>query len=1694
MFYLYGFFERFFTSADYLIVVCGLSALPGGCMADVKLIDPNDLTSWENEFRRPFLAGVPISRRMFLAAGLAGLFVSANGLQALHIEHGSDAFLIDFQGRRYRFAFNGFGPYANVRLARDGGDWIATIGRGRMPGLVRPFDIALRIFSRRGEWRVAGQGAGSVPLTEWLAGLTPAPLARAVPIEPARGRFGVAASSADILVLGSGAVLARGPMDVSVATHALAAQSVTWMHPASGNSDWHVSLEQAKVKQSTVAPVTLDRSTDLEMSLAGQGAATVLAHLDGRKAGVLMWEGPVTAAVTSRRHRAGLDIALAEAKVALRIGAGRPSLRLAARSDAVAGQGVLRGTGVQFAADPAGPHLTLEAHAGRASGLAFRAALTRAQVGIEDADLSDWHFPQTTMRISLGTKTPDDAALHLVNGSKDPGPEEPDSGEDGYHIGDDGIYFAVDASASLLEVFRSRDLLRLKFGFSNFYLRADEDAPSGARLVPFGTKLDPPLLIAHFEAQHIEENTYNLVAGEADELVIENLEELVEARAAGPTRIAFRIDETRPAFDLTLDQFTAWDDLALHVSGRAFRQDSDVFEQLDYVGIGEGIGRQRAMELIRASVEKDRVMDTASPDSRNHLTTAIEARYRMIVSASQEGTRVMSVATSPQEAKLRGSQLWSARLVPNVPARDQETPVDIQAASDGAGADQSDAQPQAVALDRATARARDLRVVWIRGVDLGFLHGRPSTKPDETLAPWSLGHFGGARTTFNSAVPFFLYRDLMLMTSIAGLPAKRRLRATVVETGADATLTEIIDYFNSGGTGTTLSFSDDPKGQVVAPPPGFDYPKINLKDADDVEGEDDKIELKPEDVGIALPRTLGPTQFILTPWGASIRSRTEMEPFATVNAANAASNWGPSPSLELIHIDTHLGEDIFVAASQKGFLLPFGHRASYIQITRREFHPNHAHTPEADETDPTAYLIKRRYITVSKPTKAFPALGQPFGGRAGPGQKRIVLRTLQTPEIRAPESAADGVVANINGQVFWPRMRQIPGEGSDIAWEFELDDDTQSHRAPMLFVSNGVAQDPLEMKKVIEYYRALPADEQTRVVTSGGQRHSFAPAQDANGMAFATRSMVLSVSGRAQGAVRSDPNDPGVPVRAGAQAESFVIDGVMEGADQPAFYPTVQSARVKVQSVERMMGQSLGDVDVTYNRQWLEHAFAPEGNPSELFLDVRTRLPMDFSSDGTAAGGFATPNMDVAHLSRVTGPVGGVKTYSVPDPNKIALANVEKAAGISPRAYSTPSPDSAAARGLYDPKQGLGGDIISGKFLGLVSLESMLATSDIRSGAPKMVEETSYGEESGAGEDVFAPLFDAVVAATGSLEEAVAGFRSSLATALGDVLGSDGELDLEDLYPDLARALKRLEKAVKDLVALGVRLSESLNDIANNTPEEQAARAAARDRLGTAIGALTQSVTGVIKEVDKIIDNPVPAVVDEGIEDLRKAFAKLRNVITGDIGGLIKTAFDEVIDNILFAGLQAALPFAGLVSDDFELRERAVEVIAALMGYARQTEAGVRGEIARRVNEGLSELPGKPNASPPEVDAYIDDILRNDVDVLAARINSDLRAYLSGQLDREAALLRRRAESILARQFGEPLAQVFQTAQRVRQALLNEADEGRQIIVRELTQLVQDTTQLVYGSATLNRVTESFLIRRRSWTRLIRLVKVPRPR
>ncbi len=51
----------------------------------------------------------------------------------------------------------------------------------------------------------------------------------------------------------------------------------------------------------------------------------------------------------------------------------------------------------------------------------------------------------------------------------------------------------------------------------------------------------------------------------------------------------------------------------------------------------------------------------------------------------------------------------------------------------------------------------------------------------------------------------------------------------------------------------------------------------------------------------------------------------------------------------------------------KGFLLPFGHRVSWLKLTQREFHRNE----DRDEKNSVAYLIQHQYVVCRNPLKDF---------------------------------------------------------------------------------------------------------------------------------------------------------------------------------------------------------------------------------------------------------------------------------------------------------------------------------------------------------------------------------------------------------------------------------------------------------------------------------------------------------------------------------------------------------------------------------------------------------------------------------------------------------------------------------------------------------------------------------------------------
>ena len=108
-----------------------------------------------------------------------------------------------------------------------------------------------------------------------------------------------------------------------------------------------------------------------------------------------------------------------------------------------------------------------------------------------------------------------------------------------------------------------------------------------------------------------------------------------------------------------------------------------------------------------------------------------------------------------------------------------------------------------------------------------------------------------------------------------------------------------------------------------------------------------------------------------------------------------------------------LGRDHYVKVVYKGYLAPFGLRASLVKVTQRYFAKNGANNW-------VAILHQHMYIVLKNERKQCPIMGQPFGGRAFPFSY-VEPVTLTTPFLNDPTKQ------------HWPRDCSIP-QSQSLFW------------------------------------------------------------------------------------------------------------------------------------------------------------------------------------------------------------------------------------------------------------------------------------------------------------------------------------------------------------------------------------------------------------------------------------------------------------------------------------------------------------------------------------------------------------------------------------------------------------------------------------------------------------------------------------
>jgi hypothetical protein len=277
---------------------------------------------------------------------------------------------------------------------------------------------------------------------------------------------------------------------------------------------------------------------------------------------------------------------------------------------------------------------------------------------------------------------------------------------------------------------------------------------------------------------------------------------------------------------------------------------------------------------------------------------------------------------------------------------------------------------------------------------------------------------------------------------------------------------------------------------------------------------------------------------------------------------------------------------------------------------------------------------------------------------------------------------------------------------------------------PMLFVDNAAVHDQVigstdddAMPNVVKWYNALAGGHlYLRTAIHSGAARRYAPEMRGGECTFATASQQMKV----HGVVNHDAS--------GATIESFAMDALMEGADQPPFYPFVDIANVNIEPVNRLIGVRNLPVDVSYSPRYTLNGFDPTHNPSELFLDVLgtpanntaagslVRQPIYFGcqTKGGATGGVAKPNALLSVIAR-QGPIGGKGSATAAEP---CCRDDDSSRRVKP-------PYASALSGRFDPVEYLGAALGGAKLLGIIELKDILKAVLI-SEAPKLVEEVQY--------------------------------------------------------------------------------------------------------------------------------------------------------------------------------------------------------------------------------------------------------------------------------------------------------------------------------------------------------------------------------
>jgi hypothetical protein len=588
-----------------------------------------------------------------------------------------------------------------------------------------------------------------------------------------------------------------------------------------------------------------------------------------------------------------------------------------------------------------------------------------------------------------------------------------------------------------------------------------------------------------------------------------------------------------------------------------------------------------------------------------------------------------------------------------------------------------------------------------------------------------------------------------------------------------------------------------------------------------------------------LPTPVTVSQLALSGAGGYVRLRGRWDP-----PASASGEW-PALSVEDWELRHPWGVEELNRIVFKMFCVPLGIRMSLIEVTERKF------VRDPLDRRVKAVLFQRLFVVLPQKKKTYPAVEQPNAARAT-DLRSVRFLISQTPDLSDPgvnslvraKDKLEHLNKSAGKELFWPTVN-----GTDpYLFRFEASDQgggkTIRH-APLLLVSNAIANVPSLIADVVAYYRSLVSDadvKRFRTSQVSGQRVGYSP----RGVLDPDTKI-----GDSAGVPERVPQQPAdnafetdeIVFSAELRQPAAEISEAMNAASQPPFYPVLERAAVRVPAIQRLAGTATPTTQITYDPRYIEVGFDPSRNSAQIFARILGEpVKFDVGGNSKGTGGVATPSTGFVALSARLGLVGGPSNPSAsaspaanaaiakpvaiiastsPDAMARALAGAGNRIGFDVLAAADAPEDAIAKlqRGEFNPVDYFATALGDAKLFGVIPLVEVLkVTVGQLHTVPRVVEQANY-----AANGLVRPLFRTDVGGPGPIIVLLTRLKST-ADDLARASGSKGLASLTGRIDELlkqgfviAEAVRAGSPAISELVKFvsqGKSLVEDIQRIA----------------------------------------------------------------------------------------------------------------------------------------------------------------------------------------------------------------------------------------------------------------------------------------